>query len=103
MLSLHRNTPCAASHGSIGVSGVRLCTCMSLLNKACVAKNEHWMVQQPLDGLFIGRSELIAQIQSAIRTDDPGKTKQKRLVITGMGGIGKSELCLRIANDMRQE
>jgi Mrp family chromosome partitioning ATPase len=61
----------------------------------------HWMVPRPVNGLFTGRSELIAQIQSAIRTDDPSMTK--RLVITGMGGMGKSEVCLRIANEMRQE
>jgi Mrp family chromosome partitioning ATPase len=82
---------------------VRLCIGMSLLNKACVARNEHWMVPQPVNSLFTGRSELIAQIQSAIRTDDLDMTEQKRLVITGMGGMGKSEVCLRIANEMRQE
>jgi Mrp family chromosome partitioning ATPase len=76
---------------------------MPLLNKTCVAENEHWMVPQPVNSLFTGRSKLIARIQSAIRTDDPSMTKQKRLVITGMGGMGKSEVCLRIANEMRQE
>jgi hypothetical protein len=68
-----------------------------------VGGNLHWMVPQPVNSLFTGRSELIARIQSAIRTDDPEITKQRQLVITGMGGMGKSEVCLRIANELRQE
>jgi nucleoside-triphosphatase THEP1 len=30
-------------------------------------------------------------------------TEQKRLVITGMGGQGKSEICIKVANLMRDE
>jgi hypothetical protein len=69
----------------------------------CVDGNVHWMVPQPVNSLFTGRSELIARIRSTIRTDDPEITKQRQLVITGMGGMGKSEVCLRIANELRQE
>jgi putative protein kinase ArgK-like GTPase of G3E family len=74
-----------------------------VLIEACIARNEHWIVPRPANSLFTGRSELIARILNAIRNDDLDTTKQKRLVITGIGGIGKSEVCLRIANDMRQE
>jgi tetratricopeptide (TPR) repeat protein len=35
--------------------------------------------------------------------NDLGTTKQKRLVITGIGGIGKSEVCLQVADLMRNE
>jgi serine kinase of HPr protein (carbohydrate metabolism regulator) len=37
-----------------------------------------------------------------LRENDPGTTKQKRLVITGIEGIGKSELCLQVASLARK-
>jgi tetratricopeptide (TPR) repeat protein len=78
-------------------------TNMPLLNKACAAQNVHWMIPRPVSSLFTGRSELVKRIQSTIRNNDPGIVKQKRLVITGMGGIGKSEVCLQVADLMRNE
>jgi tetratricopeptide (TPR) repeat protein len=76
---------------------------MPLLNKACAAQNVHWMVPRPVNSLFTGRSELVERIQSSIRNIDAGTVKQKRLVITGIGGIGKSEVCLQVADLMRNE
>lgn len=61
------------------------------------------MVPRPVNSLFTGRSELVGRIKSALRNDSAGTTQRKQLVITGMGGIGKSELCLRIADLMREE
>ncbi|RYO26426.1 hypothetical protein AA0113_g12484 [Alternaria arborescens] len=66
-------------------------------------KNVHWMVPRPVNSLFTGRSELTDRIQSALRNDEPDILKQKRLVIMGIGGIGKSEVCLRIADLMRED
>jgi energy-coupling factor transporter ATP-binding protein EcfA2 len=63
----------------------------------------HWIVPRPVNSLFTGRSKLVDQIQTALRDNDLGKSKQKRLVITGIGGIGKSEVCLRVADLMREE
>lgn len=62
------------------------------------------MVPRKVNSLFTGRSELISRIQSAFRGDqEPGTIEQKRLVITGMGGLGKSEVCLKVASLMRDE
>jgi tetratricopeptide (TPR) repeat protein len=61
------------------------------------------MVPRPVNSLFTGRTELVDRIQSALRDDDQGTTKVKRLVITGIGGIGKSEVCLQVAHMMRKE
>jgi hypothetical protein len=71
--------------------------------EVCIARNKHWMVPRPVNSLFTGRSRLVNQIQSAFGNDDPGTTKQKRLVITGIGGMGKSEICLKVADLMRKE
>jgi tetratricopeptide (TPR) repeat protein len=51
----------------------------------------------------MGRAQLLDRIQSALRDKGASTTKRKQLVITGLGGIGKSEMCLQIANIMRQD
>ena len=56
-----------------------------------------------MNSLFTGRSELVDHIQCARRDDDSDTTTQKRLVITGIGGIGKSGVCLKVADLMREE
>ena len=70
---------------------------------ACVAENKHWIVPHSVNSLFTGRSELVNRIESALRNDALSTTSQKRLVITGMGGMGKSEVCLKVADLMREE
>ncbi|KAM0130833.1 hypothetical protein ACHAO1_007614 [Botrytis cinerea] len=66
--------------------------------------NVHWMVPRTINPLFTGRNELLHRIQEAIHYDSTSDlNKQKRFVITGLGGQGKSELCLQIANQMRKE
>jgi hypothetical protein len=66
--------------------------------------NVHWVVSKCANSLFTGRSELITRIQDAFHPDrEIIKTEQKRLVIIGMGGLGKSEVCIRAANLLREE
>ncbi|KAM0157263.1 hypothetical protein ACHAPG_004757, partial [Botrytis cinerea] len=66
--------------------------------------NVHWMVPRTINPLFTGRNELLHRIQEAIHYDSTSDlNKQKRFVITGLGGQGKSEICLQIANQMRKE
>jgi hypothetical protein len=66
--------------------------------------NVHWMVPRTVNPLFTGRGELLRRIQKAIHNDhiSPSDT-QKRFVITGLGGQGKSEICLQVASQMREE
>ena len=66
--------------------------------------NVHWVVPRPVSSLFTGRTELLSQIQNAFQVDRAGQSEeQKRLVIVGRGGIGKSEVCLKAANMLREE
>lgn len=76
---------------------------MHCLTQQHKTRNVHWMVPRPVNSLFTGRSELIERIQNALRNNDPGTTKKKQLVITGIGGIGKSEVCLKVADLMRDD
>lgn len=64
----------------------------------------HWIVRRTLNSLFTGRTELLDRIQGAFRVDKALETKeQKRFVITGLGGQGKSEICLRVMILMREK
>lgn len=65
--------------------------------------NQHWMVDRPLNALFTGRERLLVRLENILR--EHSSTKRPvgpcRIVITGMGGQGKSELCLRLAESLR--
>jgi phage/plasmid-associated DNA primase len=62
------------------------------------------MVPRAVNDLFTGRAELLARIQQALNIDITSKpTKQKKFVITGLGGQGKSEVCLQVASFMQDE
>jgi hypothetical protein len=69
-----------------------------------IVGNVHWIVPKAVTGLFVGRSELIQRIENSFCPH--GSTnikKQRRFIITGIGGQGKSEVCLKVANLMREE
>ena len=66
--------------------------------------NVHWIVPRAVNNLFTGRIELLERIKTALLSDDIHHAKeQKRFVITGLGGQGKSEVCLKAASLMREE
>ncbi len=67
--------------------------------------NVHWLVPRAVNTLFTGRTEVLNTIKNAICSDQKthGIKQQQRFVITGMGGQGKSEVCLKIADMVRQE
>lgn len=66
--------------------------------------NIHWTIARPTNSYFTGRTEVIDKIvqvvQEALQNSPP--SQQCRIVITGMGGQGKSEVCLQVANRVRQ-
>jgi signal recognition particle GTPase len=65
----------------------------------------HWIVPRIVNSLFTGRNAVIKRMQSALGDNGSDTTKQQRVVITitGMGGMGKSEVCLKVADLMREE
>jgi hypothetical protein len=66
--------------------------------------NVHWMVPRTINSLFTGRSDLLLRIQNAIRCNKTSSpSKQKRFVITGLAGQGKSEICLQVASQIQNE
>jgi hypothetical protein len=65
--------------------------------------NVHWIVPRTVNSLFTGRTEVLVRIQAVLRSDTTSSNKQKRFVITGLGGQGKSEICLQVANLLKDE
>ncbi|TVY32007.1 Protein SERAC1 [Lachnellula subtilissima] len=66
--------------------------------------NIHWMVPRAINNLFTGRTELIRKVRESLRNNQAiDSSKQRRFVITGLGGQGKSEICLKVASLMREE
>ncbi|KAF7504364.1 hypothetical protein GJ744_002421 [Endocarpon pusillum] len=66
-------------------------------------KNEHWIVPRGSSTHFTGRASVIEEVQD--RLCNPPRefeSKQRRFVIVGMGGIGKSEICLKVAENVRE-
>lgn len=72
-------------------------------NKLHMTQNAHWIVKKSLTSFFTGRVDLIKRLRDALQWDGQASQvlEQVRLVITGMGGQGKSELCLKVANSLR--
>ncbi|EFR01288.1 hypothetical protein MGYG_04293 [Nannizzia gypsea CBS 118893] len=61
----------------------------------------HWCVPRAVNTHFTGRVEIIKRVKSAITLQERSQ-KQRRFVITGMGGLGKSEICLKVADELRE-
>jgi FlaA1/EpsC-like NDP-sugar epimerase len=66
--------------------------------------NVHWMVPRATNSLFTGRSDLLSRIQKSLQRESISAAQsQRRFVITGLGGQGKSEICLQVASLMKQK
>jgi hypothetical protein len=66
--------------------------------------NVHWMVPRAINSLFTGRSDILSRIQRALQSESMSVAQfQRRFVITGLGGQGKSEVCLQVASLMKQK
>jgi len=63
-------------------------------------RNVYWKVPRRTNTLFAGRTDVLGRIKNAIQD---GPQQDGVFVITGLGGLGKSEVCLKIANEMRSE
>lgn len=63
----------------------------------------HWTVTRSPNSLFTGREDILRDLGAAVREAVNNCTGhvQCRIVITGMGGQGKSEMCLQLAHRLR--
>ncbi|OCL03456.1 TPR-like protein, partial [Glonium stellatum] len=65
--------------------------------------NIHWLVPRSVNSFFTGRTETLNRLQQELcPAGKCREVKQRRFVIVGMGGSGKSEVCLKFAEENRQ-
>lgn len=51
---------------------------------------------------FVGRSDLLTELVTVLNPSTEGHSSfQKRVVISGMGGVGKTQLALKVAHELR--
>jgi len=66
--------------------------------------NVHWTLTRSANTFFTGRENLLNEVESIVRSAVTEITRQDqcRIVITGIGGQGKSEICLQVVNRVRK-
>lgn len=65
---------------------------------------KRWMVPRAASRLYTGRQELGERLAQMLSFDPSAPSIQQRtFVIIGIGGTGKSEVCLKFAEDHRDE
>lgn len=67
--------------------------------------NVYWMIPRNTNTLFTGRAHILEKLSQRLEPQFcslPMSEQQKIFVIVGYGGMGKSEVCLKFANDHRQ-
>ncbi|TLD26576.1 hypothetical protein PspLS_04347 [Pyricularia sp. CBS 133598] len=69
-------------------------------NDASKSDGPRWLVPRAVNPLFTGRFTILETIERAIEQEIPGC--HKVFALTGLGGQGKSEVCLQVANRVRQ-
>ena len=68
-------------------------------------RNKHFEVPRNASPTFTGREEICEQLQArCLPSSEPDTHRQqKRSVIYGLGGSGKTQICLKFAEDHREE
>lgn len=64
-----------------------------------VSSNKHFYVPHTVSSIFTGRRRLLRDLRDAFNSGS--KELQKRFVIWGLGGSGKTEFCCKFAQDNR--
>ena len=66
--------------------------------------NKYWTVPRAASAYYTGRGELGDRLTQAFSYDNlMPPTEQRRFIIVGMGGAGKSEVCLKFAENHQDE
>ena len=66
--------------------------------------NKHYHIPHHLSAIFTGREDVIQKISEGCLPSDTAEEqiKQKRFVLYGLGGSGKTQICIKFAEDFRE-
>jgi signal recognition particle GTPase len=67
--------------------------------------NKHFDIPHAVSSMFTGREKLLEELGNALNVSasPEGHNSQKRFVVQGLGGSGKTEFCCKFAQDNRQK
>jgi hypothetical protein len=65
-----------------------------------VPLNKHFSLPHAVSSMFTGRKEPLEELKNCL--DISSFDSQKRFVIQGIGGSGKTQVCCKFAQDNRQ-
>lgn len=67
--------------------------------------NRHFHIPHAVSSIFTGRQKLLEELRNAYDASSfPEENRaQKRFVLQGLGGSGKTEFCCKFAQDNRQK
>lgn len=66
--------------------------------------NIHWAIPREGNPNFTGQKELLQEMKTKLCPSISGEGQSRKcFAIIGIGGVGKSEVCLNFANTQREE
>lgn len=68
----------------------------------CMRRSGLFLVPHSVNRLFTGRQDVLDRLQTQIEAGVSRRNKQTRIALTGLAGIGKSEICLKLADMVRE-
>jgi flagellar biosynthesis GTPase FlhF len=75
----------------------------SLKSSEPVDINEHFNIPQPVDSNYVGREDKAERLAEIFFSHVQGQPEeQRRFVIYGVGGSGKTQFCCKFAQDHQQ-
>lgn len=60
-----------------------------------VPRNEHFEVPRHLSPIYTGQKEVGQRLETALMPSSYGRSHQRRFVLWGLGGPGKTQTCLK--------
>lgn len=69
-----------------------------------ILRNKHYAVARSVSSVFTDREKIVTELTEYFmgsETQQGGKV-QKRFVLHGLGGIGKSQICLKFVQNCRE-
>ena len=73
--------------------------------KSALTQNKHYLVPHTVSSKFTGRRDICQKLQETCLPSFPvtAQAVQKRFVIVGPGGAGKTQVCLMFAQENREK
>ncbi|KAL9047126.1 MAG: hypothetical protein Q9214_000217 [Letrouitia sp. 1 TL-2023] len=88
----------------VGADGLSTDTPIVYEKHSLTSRNRHFRVPYSASSIFTGRKDIFVRLEESILASGTHETSQvqKRFVLYGLGGSGKTQFCLKFVQDHRQ-